>query len=164
VVTARHVVADQPPEEAVRVQFADAHEAVARVSYLHPRVDLAVLELMEGGSRGAPLQPAFAHESAVPLLCVGYKPSLGFSDDRRGTPFVSPVAEFEETRRQRDGHEETLFMFPAPDGEPGHSGGPLLTADGRVLAAIINGIDIGGRYFLRATAIGALGERLGFAR
>jgi hypothetical protein len=160
VVTARHVVTDHPEGEAVRILFEGEEELAARAAFLHPQVDLAVLELLDRGPCRFPLQPAGTGPWPGSLLCVGYKPSLSHPKDGRYTSFVSRVAGFEETRRQRDGYEERLFMFPAPDGEPGHSGGPLLTASGRVLGVIINGIDIGGRYFLRATSIAPLAAEM----
>jgi S1-C subfamily serine protease len=160
VVTARHVVAEQPADEPVMVLFGRQRTVPARVAFLHPRVDLAVLELLADGPCGTPLCPGGSASSSGPLLCVGYKPSASDAAGGRYNSFVTSVPRFERTTRQRDGHEERLFMFPAPDGEPGHSGGPVLAADGSVLGVVINGITMGGAHYVRATAIDALLEHL----
>lgn len=143
IVTAGHVVAHQPAAEPVRVVFANDRAVPARVALLHPRVDLAVLELLEAGPCRSPLHPADLGSVGGPLFWAG-----------------SRIPRFERTRRQRDGYDESLIMFPALNAEPGDSGGPVLTAAGHVVAVVINGIEIGGRYFLRATAVSALLDEL----
>jgi S1-C subfamily serine protease len=160
VVTARHVVADQPPAEPVMLLFGGERTIAARVAFLHSRVDLALLSLAEDGPCRTPLRPCETASPSGPLLCIGYKPSARNAAGGRFNSFVTSVPRFERTTRQRDGHEETLFMFPAPDSEPGHSGGPVLAADGSVLGVVINGISIGGEHYVRATAIDVLLDHL----
>jgi S1-C subfamily serine protease len=63
------------------------------------------------------------------------------------------VHSYERTTRQRDGYEEILFIFPAPRGEPGRSGSPLLASRGSVVGVVVDGITLGGRHTMRATSI-----------
>jgi S1-C subfamily serine protease len=67
--------------------------------------------------------------------------------------FVRAVHSYERTTRQRDGYEESFFIFPAPRDEPGRSGSPLLASRGSVIGVVVDGITLGGRYMMRATSI-----------
>ena len=74
--------------------------------------------------------------------------------------FVSAVDSYERTTRQRDGFEEFLFIFPAPRGEPGRSGSPLLASSGSVIGVVVDGITLGGRHMMRATSIAPVLDHL----
>ncbi|HEY7509727.1 MAG TPA: serine protease, partial [Vicinamibacteria bacterium] len=159
IVTAKHVVTADPPT-LPRAVFTQGRPYSARLLFADPRVDLAVLELLGEPPCRRPLMPADRTSEAAGLMCVGYKPSLGDRARGRYTTVVSHAAWHERSRRQRDGYEEDLFIFPAPDGEPGHSGGPVLTPDGAVVAVIADGITLAGQRLLRATSIGPLRDQL----
>lgn len=162
VVTAKHVVADQPASVPIRLLFRQGLTFPARVLFAHPQVDLAVLEVLGETRCRAPFLPGDRAPHDGNLLCVGYKPSI--SDKARGqyTSFVSGVDSYERSTRQRDGYEEILFTFPAPEGEPGHSGGPLLAPGGAVIGVVVDGITLAGQHLMRATCIVALLDHLGF--
>jgi len=162
VVTAKHVVADQPPGEPVHLLFSQGPSVPARVLFLHPRVDLAVLQLLSEGRCRTPFLPGDPVSDGGGLLCVGYKPSVSDESEGRYASFVSRVERFERSSRHRDGYEEILYKFSAPEAEPGHSGGPLLAPSGSVIGVVIDGITLGGEHFLRATCIAALLDHLRF--
>lgn len=161
IVTAKHVVAGQPPSEPLRLLFRQGVSLPARVLFAHPRVDLAVLEVFGDTGCRAPLWPGDA-EPAAGLLCVGYKPSVSDKEAGRYTSFVSRVDSYERSNRHRDGYEETLYIFPASDGEPGHSGGPLLAPSGAVIGVVVDGITLAGQHLMRATCISVLLDHLVF--
>jgi len=156
IVTARHVVSGQPPAEPIQLLFRDGVALPARVLLEHPQVDLAVLEVAGNTRCCAPFMPGDGASVSGGLLCVGYKPSVSDRDAGRYTTFASEVDSYERTTRQRDGYEEILFIFPAPHGEPGHSGGPLLAPGGSVIGVVVDGITLGGQHVMRATSIVAL--------
>jgi S1-C subfamily serine protease len=160
IVTARHVVSGQPPAQPIQLLFRDGGALPARVLFEHPQVDLAVLELVGRSRCGAPLMPGDHAPDTVGLLCVGYKPSVSDRDAGGHAWFASKVNSYERTVRQRDGCEEILFIFPAPFGEPGRSGSPLLAPSGSVIGVVVDGITLGGRQVIRATSIAALHETL----
>jgi hypothetical protein len=148
-VTAKHALAEGL--ETVTLEFAGARPRSARVALRHPRFDLAVVELHEPAPGREPLQPADdAPDSG--LVCL----SLISDGAREGASVRNRVETFERTRRRRDYGEETLFMFPAPPGEPVRSGSPLVTLDARVVAVVTDGICLDGIDYLRATAIAPL--------
>jgi S1-C subfamily serine protease len=159
IVTAKHVVAADAAAP-IALLFRPDLARPARLLFAHPRLDLAVLEVIGEPTGRAPLRPDDRPLCADRLFCAGYKPSLSDPSSGRYTTFVSEVDRYERSRRHRDGHEEALFVFPAPDGEPGHSGGPLLTPQGAVIGVLIDGITLGGEHLIRATSIAPLRDRL----
>ena len=163
IVTAKHVVSGQPLAQPIPLLFREGLALPARVLFEHPHVDLAVLEVVGNTRCRAPFMPGDRAPISSGLLCVGYKPSVSDRDAGRYTAFVSGVDSYERSTRQRDGYEEILFIFPAPHGEPGHSGGPLLATSGSVIGVVIDGITLGGQYVMRATSILALLDHLAFA-
>lgn len=156
VVTARHVVSGQPPAEPIQLLFRDGVALPARVLLEHPQVDLAVLETAGHARCRAPLMPGDAASESIGLLCFGHKPSIIDGIAGRYATVVSVVDSYERTTRQRDGYEECLYIFPAPHGEPGHSGGPLLAPTGSVVGVVIDGITLDGQHMIRATSIAPL--------
>ena len=155
VVTARHVVTDQPAGQALSLLFG-ATDVRARVAFLHPRVDLALLELLDPPPCRNPLRPHEGGGLHPPLWRAGFHAARDEAARVRYAAFVSAVRRFEATTRRRDGDTEDLFMFAAPDGGPGDSGGPVMADDGTVVAVVINGIRIAGEHYIRATAIAPL--------
>jgi S1-C subfamily serine protease len=164
IVTARHVVSGQPLPQPIQLLFREGLSLPARVLFEHPQVDLAVLEVLGKTRCRAPFMPGDRAPLPSGLLCIGYKPSVSDKDAGRYTWFVSRVDSYERSTRQRDGHEENLFIFPAPHGEPGHSGGPLLAPDGVVVGVVIDGITLGGQHVMRATSIAAVLDHLPFGK
>ncbi len=143
IVTARHVVAALPPGAPVHLAFADG-DHVARVVFEHPRIDLAVLEVTGGRANPAALLPALDDPRGDPLVVL----TAAESDGAPG----HDVARYEHTVRQRDGHKEVLFHFPAPE-RTVRSGSPLVAASGRVVAVVTDGITLDGRRMIRSTSI-----------
>ena len=163
IVTARHIVSGQPPRQPIQLLFRDGLALLARVLFEHPQVDLAVLAV-DGNTRcRAPFMPGGRAPVAGGLLCVGYQPSVSDGDAGRYPVSVSEVKSYERTTRQRDGYEEILFIFPAPHGEPGRSGSPLLAPDGSAIAVVIDGITLDGQQVMRATSIVPALDHLAFA-
>src|SRR5262245_52632480 len=117
IVTAKHVVAGQPVSEPLRLLFPQGLPLPARILLAPPRVDLALLEVLGGSRRRVPLLPGDAAPGEGGLRCIGYKPSRSDQGAGRYTSFVSRVDSFERSTRQRDGHEEDLYIFPSPEGE-----------------------------------------------
>lgn len=164
IVTARHVVSGHVPARPIQLSFREGLALPARVVFEHPRVDLALLESVGDTPCRVPLIPSDGAPISRGLLCVGCKPSVGDRDAGRCTAVVSAVDSLERTTRQRDGYEEVLFIFPAPHGEPGHSGGPLLSPAGTVIGVVVDGITLGGQHVMRATSISAVLDHLAFAK
>jgi S1-C subfamily serine protease len=149
VATARHVVAGHPPGREVRLAFPDGGRA-ARVLFEHPRVDLAVLQVLgERGTRAA-LQPSAPPPAGPLAVLIAAEDGL--------TAVEVEVPSHQRTVRQRDGHEEALIHFPAPEAPPLRSGSPVVTAGGDVVAVVTDGITLGGRRMIRATSIMGLSE------
>ncbi|MGE0455334.1 MAG: serine protease [Vicinamibacteria bacterium] len=159
IVTAKHVVAGQPPAEPIRLLFRQGLSLPGRVLLSHPQVDLAVLELLADDHRLAPFLPAERAPADGDLLCVGLKPAVSDGEPEH-TTFVLRVESYERSVRQRDGYEEVLYIFPAPDGEQGSSGAPLLAPGGGVLGVVVDGIRLDGQRVTRATGIVALLDHL----
>lgn len=160
IVTAKHVVAGQPPAEPLRLVFRQGISLPARVLFAHPRVDLAVLEVLGGSPCLTPFLPGGQATVEGDLLCVGLESSV-VGEEAGSAPFVVRVESYERSVRQRDGHEEVLYIFPAPDREQLRSGGPLVAPGGGVIGVVVDGITLGGQRMMRATSIGALLDELG---
>jgi S1-C subfamily serine protease len=157
IVTARHVVRDQGLGDAVALVFGGGLDSSAQVAMVHPHVDLAVLR-MTGDARGVvPLRPPARHSAvAQPAFCLAFEAGAPSDEAARDPARLLAVLGFERTRRHRDGREEDLFLFPAPvEGSP-RSGGPLLSSDGTVVGVIVDSIELAGRTYIRATAIGSV--------
>lgn len=159
IVTAKHVVAGQPAAEPLRLAFRQGVSLPARVLFAHPRVDLAVLELLGDRPCRAPFLPEDRATAKGDPLCVGLKPSIS-GEETGYAPFVVRVESYERSVRQRDGYEEVLYIFPAPDGQRLRSGGPLLAPDGGVIGVVVDCITLGGQRVMRATGIVALLDHL----
>jgi S1-C subfamily serine protease len=158
VVTARHVVAGVD-SEPIRLTFGPDAVVPARILFAHARVDVAVLQADGPLPHAVPLRP---HDGPLPerLAYAGAQPLRSDPRSSRFATCLTQAAWYERSRRHRDGDEEDMFIVPAPDGEPGHSGGPLLTPDGAVVGVITDGITLGGARLLRATSIAPVRARL----
>jgi S1-C subfamily serine protease len=163
IVTARHVVSGQPLAQPIQLLFREGLARSARVLFEHPQVDVAVLEVVGDTPCRAPFMPGDRAPISSRLLCVGYRPSMSDRNAGRYISFVSAVDSYERTTRQRDGYEEFLFIFPAPRGEPGRSGSPLLASSGSVIGVVVDGITLGGRHVMRATSIAPVLDHLSLA-
>lgn len=146
--TARHALGEPP--DPVSLELAGGRRLSACVAFRHPRVDLAIVALEAPGPCQAPLCPAQDPPASGRLLCLCWK-EADPGDAKAGA--VLAIDAFERTARRRDGDEETLYMFPAPAGEPVRSGSPLVTPAGLVVAVVIDGIRLDGVEYLRATSI-----------
>ncbi len=161
VATAKHVVLSPTGgADPVRVLLRSAVELPARVAFVHPNVDLAVLAVEGEVCCRTPLLPGDSPAHGG-LRWVGWRPS---GDVASGcyTSFVSSVEQYERSVRARDGYEEILFKFPGPCGEPGHSGAPVLSATGAVIAVVIDDITLAGEHLMRATSIMGFLDHLSF--
>ena len=162
IVTARHVVSGQPLAQPIQLLFREGLALSAGVLFEHPQVDVAVLEVVGDTPCRAPFMPGDRAPISSRLFCVGYRPSMSDRNAGRYISFVSAVDSYERTTRQRDGFEEYLFIFPAPRGEPGRSGSPLLASSGCVIGVVVDGITLGGRHVMRATSIAPVLDHLAF--
>ena len=163
IVTARHVVSGQPLAQPIQLLFGEGLVLPARVLFEHPQVDVAVLEVAGDTPCRAPFMPSERGPISSGLFCVGYQPSMSDGNAGRYISFVRAVDSYERTTRQRDGYEEILFIFPAPRGQPGRSGNPLLASSGSVIGVVVDGITLGGRHVMRATSIVPVLEHLALA-
>jgi S1-C subfamily serine protease len=160
IVTARHTVTGQAADRPIGVLFDDGRSLAARVAFRHPRVDLALLELLEPSRWHRPFWPGGCASGTEGRVFVGSRPR-GSAELGNGRSWAMSEVTFERTTRHRDGYEEQLFMFRAPAIGPGDSGGPLLDATGAVAGVVTDGIDIGDEQYVRATSIAPLLEHLG---
>jgi len=159
IVTAKHVVAGQPAAEPLRLLYRQGISLPARVLFAHPRVDLAVLEVLGDNPCRAPFLPGDRAATEGDLVCVGLRAPVR-GEETGYAPFVVRIESFERSVRQRDGYEEVLYIFPAPDREHLRSGGPVLAPGGGVIGVVVDGIMLGGQRVTRATGIGALLDQL----
>ena len=156
IVTARHVVSGQPLAQPIQLRFGEGLVLPARVLFEHPQVDVAVLDVIGDTRCRVPFMPSERGPISSGLFYVGYQPSMSDRNAGRYISFVRAVHSYERTTRQRDGYEESLFIFPAPRGEAGRSGSPLLSSRGAVIGVVVDGITLGGRHMMRATSIAPL--------
>jgi S1-C subfamily serine protease len=164
VVTARHVVRDQRPGDAVELVFRRGLRSSARIAALHPHVDLAILRVAGDADDIVPLGlPTPGSAGVEPAYCLASEAGAPPDEAPHDRARLLAVPGFERTRRHRDGREEDLFIFPAPPGGSPRSGGPLLSSDGAAVAVIVDSIDLVGRTYIRATAIGGLIPSLALA-
>jgi S1-C subfamily serine protease len=165
IVTAKHVVVrDGTAATPIELLYAPAFKSSARLLLAHPYVDLAVLEVTGECRCRAALMPV---DRSLPngrgFLCVGHRPSLSHPSLGHYVSFVSGVAEAQTSRTPLpNGDEEVVLTFAAPNGEPGHSGGPLIGDAGGVVAVVFEGITLLGEHYMRATSILALLDHLAF--
>jgi hypothetical protein len=162
-VTAKHVVVDYGEvRERLAVLRDQEPPTQARVLFLHPELDLAVLDLCRPSCE-RPLFPGH-HAFAVTngLLAAGYAPS---KTDPNGGPvvYLTKIPTFEVQIRERPTFSEETVVFAASESEGGHSGGPVFGPGGGVVGAIIEHYREGETLMARATSIIPLLESLTFA-
>lgn len=162
-VTAKHVVVEYGQTRDQISLFLDGHSDIpARVLFLHPELDLAVLEV----SKPVCDQPLFPghHQfsGAQGLVAAGYAPSKKLHN---GGPVVqvSQIESFEVQVRGRASVQEETIVFDAPESEGGNSGGPIFGAGGGVVGAIIENFRSGESLLARGTSIIPLTRHLSFS-
>lgn len=155
-VTAKHVIMDRDTG-GVRTNLVlmqnGPNYPQAKVAFIHPEVDLAVLSISQPGC-DTPLFPS--SEKLIGqhgLRYWGYMPSQSDTINHRYVVAVVdiPAYQLEDIRHRREGNEQ-LLRFQTPFAETGHSGGPVLGIGGGVMAVIVEGHE----GWARATDIQAL--------
>lgn len=76
--------------------------------------------------------------------------------------YVNRIVKFDIQLRGRDGYDEETIIFPAPDSEGGHSGGPIFGEGGGVVGAIIEHFHDGKHLVARGTSLMPLVAKLSF--
>jgi hypothetical protein len=156
-VTAKHVIVDRGVRRRnLELVFLSKANVLARVLFVHPILDIAVLEVDDAPCL-APLMPSNVEfSSSKGFITLGYKPSLGLS------VHVNSVAHFVRDVRDRvEGAEEVIY-FDAPFAEGGHSGGPVLGECGGVVGIIIEDTEAGASRRACATSVKPLLRELQF--
>lgn len=161
-VTAKHVVVEQGLVRQKLVLLPNTMPPVsARVLFVHPEVDLAVIEV------GRPIceRPLFPGHHAFAgtngLVSAGYAPS---KKQPNGNPvvYLTEIKSFELQVRERNALNEETIIFSAPESEGGHSGGPIFGSGGGVVGAIIENFHDGERLVARGTNLTPLVDQLAF--
>ena len=95
------------------------------------------------------------------LVAAGYAPSKRHPN---GGPliYLTEIRNFEVQIRERTSLSEETILFPAPESEGGHSGGPVFGPGGGVVGAIIENYGDGERVVARSTNIIPLVQSLSF--
>jgi S1-C subfamily serine protease len=164
VVTAKHVVMHQDlPRRSLGVQFGRGLSSRAKVYAVHPRLDVAVLQLLDESPCNNPLFPSYARFTGQKgLVSIGYVPSLNNNAKDERVIFANIVEEWEVERRSRDDSVEEIIVFDSPHVEPGHSGGPMIGEGGGVVGVVIQNLVEAGVPRARATSIVSLLDGLDF--
>ena len=142
-ITAKHVVVDRDTgdtrDNLVLMQRGPDYPR-AVVKFLHPYLNLAVLEITQPGCT-VPLYPS--HERIIGqhgLRYWGYAPSQSDTNTHEYGVVVSDIPKYQlEPVRERQEGDEQLLRFESPFIEAGHSGGPVLAIGGGVVSVIIEG-------------------------
>ena len=155
VATAKHVVeVDGLPRRNLVIEFINGPSLAAHVYAWHPMLDIAILKVPQSSPCRTPLFPAYVRFTGQQgLVSVGYKPSLTRRDEDPYSLQANAVNRWELEQRSRKESEEEVIIFPAPDVERGHSGGPLLGQGGAVVGVVIEGFTRDDQPFARATSI-----------
>ncbi|HUF09486.1 MAG TPA: serine protease [Rhodothermales bacterium] len=154
-VTAKHVVVDR--DNSVRANLVLMQNGPsypkAEVAFVHPSLDLAVLRIDTPGCT-VPLYPSDQRLNGKHgLRYWGYAPTRSDKVSNRYVVNVVEINAYEcEPARERDDGVEWLLRFNSDWGEGGHSGGPVLSVGGGVVAVITEGHE----GWLRATEIRGL--------
>ncbi len=163
-VTAKHVVVEHGLLRQNLVLLPNTMPpTTARVLFVHPEVDLAVIEVDKLICE-RPLFPGHhAFAGANGLISAGYAPSKRHPN---GGPvvYLTEVVSFEVQVRERVSLNEETIIFPAPESEGGHSGGPIFGPGGGVVGAIIENFHDGERLVARGTNLAPLVDQLVFGR
>ena len=145
-VTAKHVVHYQANEGHLQAGLpradlwvaprgAGQQELAARVIWAHETIDLAMLEVDGGGVE--PFQVARNRNDLVDRRMMYWAYAPGATAANSGPTFRGQVIHDAVLETREGGELETRLRFPAPLGEGGNSGGPLVAEDdGGVLAVI----------------------------
>lgn len=163
VVTAKHVVIDRDGiSRNILVAFLEEKPIPAKILFVHPIYDLAVLEIETEFCR-RPLFPAYDELTGENgLFYCGYSPSNSSSGEL--TTLVNYIESYKYEIRSRDHEDEKLIIFDAPIAEGGHSGGSVLSEGGGVVAVIIEGFPNNEQFTIKATSILPLLQNLIFKR
>ena len=163
-VTAKHVVVDYGQQREKLSVVIDGQQATrAKVFFVHPELDLAVIEL-ERAVCEYPLFPGHHQLAGTKgLISGGYSPSKKHPN---GKPVVNLVhiKSFKEETRERAALNEETIVFEAPESEGGNSGGPIFDSGGSVVGAVIQNFWSGDVLFARGTSIIPLTNHLSFSQ
>lgn len=164
VITAKHVVMDYGElRKNLSLISLKKDEVNVSVSFIHPTLDIAVLQIEDPSFCNTPLFPS--HERFTGkngLFYCGYSPLNSNREVKEYGMLVCTIPSYSKEERERDNETEQTIIFDAPDIEGGHSGGPILGAGGGVVGIIIDGISGENGSVGRATSVHALLKYLVF--
>ena len=141
IVTAKHVVEEYGlPRNNLSVIFYNIEgEYPVQVVFMHPELDIAVLEMVDIICKKPLIQSALRLADSECFFTIGYKPSESSRND--GTMEVNQILRFEIEKRERESIIEESMVFDCTFLEGGHSGGPILADDGKVIAIVTDAND-----------------------
>jgi hypothetical protein len=143
IITAKHVVEEDglPKEDLAAIFLNLCGEYPLKVVFLHPELDIAILENSHIICKEPLNYTLKTLSESECFFTIGYKPSE--SNKTEGVMEVNQITNFKVEHRERSSEVEQSLVFEGDYLEGGHSGGPVFSDDGKVIALIIEGVSSG---------------------